>query len=129
MCICTQVCSYIDQHFDHTRTPPLANARAQYCTTRATHTQIEESAKKSVEAATSSSSVLKLYNRWYENVEAGEGEGEKKGLLQRMKGAIKGNSRPEVCVCVLNVVCQFGSRSVSVCCMCVVCGKSVSVSV
>jgi len=79
---------------------PLTNARAQYCTTRASHTQIEESAKKSVEAATSSSSVLKLYNRWYENVEAGEGEGEKKGLLQRMKKTIKGNSRLEVCVCV-----------------------------
>ena len=110
MCVCYSysctLSTLLSAQFVRTLTLPLL---VTHYPTHATHTQIEESAKKSVEAATSSSSVLKLYNRWYEKVEGGEGEGEgeKKGLLQRMKGAIqKGNSRPEVCVCE-HVMCLY----------------------
>ncbi|XP_064391177.1 uncharacterized protein LOC135339010 isoform X2 [Halichondria panicea] len=49
---------------------------------------IEESAKKPVEATSSGSDVLRLYNKWYEKVEPTEGTKEK-GLFQKVKKAIK----------------------------------------
>ncbi len=50
--------------------------------------QIEESAKKPVEATSSSSDVLKLYNKWYEKLEPAE-DTKEKGLFQKVKKAIK----------------------------------------
>ena len=55
--------------------------------------QLEERARKPVEQATSSSSVLKLYNKWVErsqhSAEGEGGDGEKKvGLLKTIKSAI-----------------------------------------
>lgn len=56
---------------------------------------MEDSAKKSVESASSGSAILKLYNKWHEKLVTGEGgeeEGrtttsgkEKKGLLSKVK--------------------------------------------
>ena len=50
--------------------------------------QIEESAKKAVEATSSGSDVLRLYNKWYEKVEPAE-DTKEKGLFQKVKKAIK----------------------------------------
>ena len=63
-----------------------------------TRTQIEESAKKSVESATGSA-ALKLYNRWHEKVEEGESEGVQ-GEDEQKKKKEKRSSRSEVCLCM-----------------------------
>ena len=64
--------------------------------------QIEESAKKSVEAASNGAAILKLYNKWHEkaSVEEEEEDGaggsrvstshtSKKGLLSKVKATIQ----------------------------------------
>ena len=57
-----------------------------YCTC----VQLEERARKVVEQATSSSAVLKLYNKWVEKSqgEAGRDAEKKGGLLKTLKSAI-----------------------------------------
>ena len=56
------------------RLPILSRTLPHTHTHTLTRTQIEESAKKSVESATGSA-ALKLYNRWHEKLEEGESEG------------------------------------------------------
>ncbi len=56
--------------------------------------QVEESAKKSVEAASNGGAILKLYNKWHERAVHEEGEEErvpaslqkKRGLLSKVIG-------------------------------------------
>ena len=62
--------------------------------------QVEESAKKSVEAASSGSAILKLYNKWHEKLmldESGEDRVStsqvKKGLLSKVKASIQSGSK------------------------------------
>ena len=74
------------------------------CSRAHTHTlaQIEESAKRSVEGASSGAAILKLYNKWHEKMLLGESAGgedsgrvathsskEKKGLLSKVKASIQ----------------------------------------
>lgn len=67
--------------------------------------QIEESAKKSVEASTGSA-ALKLYNRWHEKVEEGEREGVQGEEEQKKKKEKRSSRSSEVggCVCVCESV-------------------------
>ncbi len=72
--------------------------------------QVEESAKKSVEAASSGAAILKLYNKWHEKLgeeetsEEGAGGGrvatnqskEKKGLLSKVKASISSSKDKKV---------------------------------
>lgn len=68
--------------------------------------QVEESAKKSIEAASSGSAILKLYNKWHEKLaaESMEEEGrtriasgkEKKGLLSKVKASIQSKEKTKV---------------------------------
>ena len=73
--------------------------------------QLEERARKAVEQATSSTAVLKLYNKWLEKGQEGEGgEVEKKGgLLKTLKSAIHKSPSKEstvsMCICILYIMC------------------------
>lgn len=68
--------------------------------------QIEESAKKSVEASTGSA-VLKLYNRWHEKVEEGEREGMQGEEEQKKKKEKRSSRSSEVwCVFVYDSMCK-----------------------
>ena len=88
-----------------------------YHTQTHNYVQIEESAKKPVEATSSGSDVLRLYNKWYEKVEPTEGTKEK-GLFQKVKKAIKDrtvsllypNPLMSICLCSENIVLYLLSK-------------------
>ena len=67
--------------------------------------QIEESAKRPIEGASSGSAILKLYNKWYNMLEeerasttALSNTDSKKTLFGKVKASIQGKEKGTVCL-------------------------------